>query len=320
MGQGAGAPRASLAASSGSQLLVEHGLEVETGRSHDWQQARAGEGSIQVITGVQQDIHLLPGTIVILAEFIPSWLLLLRDRCQTVPYLYVKDECSWFRQSLDLGPLSCHQGCLDSIDWVSRWQAAPGPCSVFIQGSVAFCRKMLTVQAVLQSDLVVAVFAGPVRRLHNPLLTHVKLRHCEVGGVTTGLSSIVASRSILDPKAPRPWLQTPMHRFLVDLLKVDVHGCPCSTPSQQPDPRSWVAPSQLLEYLPAPSVFSAHGWVQRRLSPAELGLALDLPLECLDRFGTALAMKPSLGSLIASVSPRSRGGSSLGSVQGCQER
>ena len=253
-------------------------------------------------------VRRLPGTIIILADFIPSWLLLLRDRIDSVPFIYVKDECAWFRQSLGMKSSSCHQGSFDSDEWKASWHDSGLPCSVFVQGSVAFCRDMLKSQQVLECESVVAVLAGPVRRLPSSSLSQVKLRHCEVGGVADGLSSIIASHSLLGMVHSEgfklPWKTRPMHRFLVDSLKVDTYGSPCLEPVSGADPRSWLAPTHLLESLPAPLVFSSKsGWVHRKLSSAELGLAFDLPLECLERFGTAMEMQPSLGPIVASVLP-----------------
>ena len=82
--------------------------------AESWSSGRAGESAMQVETGVLDGIRRLPGTIIILAEFIPSWLLLLRDRIDSVPFIYVKDECSWFRQSLGMKTSSCHQGNFES--------------------------------------------------------------------------------------------------------------------------------------------------------------------------------------------------------------
>ena len=198
--------------------------------AESWRSGRAGESAMQVETGVLDGVRRLPGTIIILAEFIPSWLLLLRDRIDSIPFIYVKDECSWFRQSLGLTTSSCHQGSFDSDEWRSSWSAPGLPCSVFIQGSVAFCRDMLKSQEVLQCQSVVAIPAGRVRLLPSPSLWQVKLRHCEVGGVTNGLSSIIASRSLLgmvkSEGYKHPWQTQPMHRILVDSLKVNAYGTP----------------------------------------------------------------------------------------------
>ena len=94
-----------------------------------------------------------------------------------------------------------------------------------------------------------------------------------------------------------------MSRFLSDLMKVDIPGRSIAEPAFGLDPRSWVPPSSLIGAMPCRSVFSRTGWIRRFLSPAELGLAVDLPLDCLAALEEHLSSDAAFSSHLIAVAP-----------------
>ena len=136
-----------------------------------------------------------------------------------------------------------------------------------------------------------------------PGLYGSRFKHSDVGGVTSCTCSVLASTSVLNDSVSWPWLLKPMARFLVDLLKVDIPGASCLVPTSGPDPRTVVPLSSLLKFMPSPSVFSSTAWIRRRLLPSEFGLALDLPLDCLNALELALDHDASLVAKLTQVAP-----------------
>ena len=95
----------------------------------DW--AVAGEGAMQVVSGVQSKVTPLLGDVFVLAELLPSWLLLLQDRTETVPTVLTQFECPWFVSALRLkyklhsGILPCQFSLLASVSSLFKAPAVP---------------------------------------------------------------------------------------------------------------------------------------------------------------------------------------------------
>ena len=265
----------------------------------------AGAGAMQVVSGVHSKVTPLLGDIFVLAELLPSWLLLLQERTENVPTVLTQFECPWFVSALRL-KCKLHSG-IRPDKLVTALPPVRSVRRVFlVQGSRAFCLRLLSeLVPTLRDghDIVVAVFNGrpPVPMLSG--LYGSRLKHSDVGGVTSCTSSVLASASVLNDSVSKPWLVKPMARFLVDLLKVDIPGASCSVPTAGPDPRTAVPLPSLLKSIPSPSVFSSTAWIRRRLLPSEFGLALDLPLDCLNALELALEHDASLAAKLTQVAP-----------------
>ena len=309
MGQGAGAPRAQLSCNNVSQdgrLGLELGSTDNVLDLGQTDSDVAGGCDLHVVTGVQTKCAPLHGQVIILAEHLPSWLVLLQGKTVHEPLVLTKFDCTWFMAAAHLrGNLL---NATLSGNWLGQLPSAPsGQRRVFlVQGSRSFCLSVLeSLSAVLLDgvDVVLAAFNGRPPFPMFPGLYGSRLKHCAVGGVTNGGYSVVASLSVLNDSVAKPWAASAMPRFLVDLLKVDIPGASCTAPVSGPDPRRLVSLPALLESLPSPSVFSSTGWIRRQLLPSEFGLALDLPLASLDALEQALSQDASLAGTLTRVAP-----------------
>ena len=150
------------------------------------------KGEMVAEMGKLEEPFKIQGRVIVCAEVIPSWLLLTNSWDASTTYLYVEDECRWFRRSLEqVGKM------MVSLEWRMFWESEwtileDSERTVFIQGSYDFCVKVLDklkeVMGVKVDKVVVARVQfchgswiafenGKVRRTISDLQTSLKSQH-----------------------------------------------------------------------------------------------------------------------------------------------
>ena len=130
------------------------------------------KGEMVAEMGKLEEPFKIQGRVIVCAEVIPSWLLLTNSWDASTTYLYVEDECRWFRRSLErVGKM------IVSLEWRMFWESEwtileDSERTVFIQGSYDFCVKVLDklkeVMGVKVDKVVVAMDGG---RRKGPVLS-----------------------------------------------------------------------------------------------------------------------------------------------------
>ena len=238
------------------------------------------------------------GSVLVLSEVIPSWLLLVDSwGCQKVT-LWVKDELLAFRRNLNLGMKVLTHLTLDRAFGNFRARDLSVPSLILVQGSTNFVSDVGSrVCAELKLNHRTQVIAVAPRQARAQWPTDFRLRrvrHKTCGGISKS-SFVVATRGgsnkIENPKAEG------VTRSLTGIIKSSLGGSPAPSPAStlgnikkvwnkeiEDSVRLW----ELVDTFRLPSVFSKSGWASRRLSGGELCAAIDLPPCVSAEVGSAL--------------------------------
>ena len=256
--------------------------------------------------GVLGSQQLVGPCVVMVAERVASFLLLLDGRLPADSHIFIDKEASWLRNSMDLKPVGTQYISLEAL-LDGSWRNRKGEEVTFlIQGSHTFCAKAIVafsgVGALSASRWIVASGGNlPAKAASLFDLAFTTVHHHLVGGVTSTKVVLACSKHLLGGKK----LVVPpssIRRSLLKQLKGDVYGAKCPSPPTVPvpcsespyDPRLPVHPSALLDKFFVPTVYRNDGWVVRKLTVGEIGAALDLPVETTPSLVTAAKFNSSL--------------------------
>ena len=265
--------------SAGDYVLAQQEMVVEEG-----------------ILGAQR---LVGSCVVVVAERLASFLLLLDGRLPADSHIFIDKEASWLRNSMDLKPVGIQYTSFEAIldgSWMDRKSE---DITFLIQGSNTFCAKVIfafsSVGAMPTSRWILASGGNlPAKAASVFDLALTPVRHHLVGGVTSAKVIVGCSKHLLGGKK----LAIPpssIRRSLLKQLKGDVYGSRSPSPPTVPvhcseapyDPRLPVHPSSLLDKFFVPTVYRNNGWVVRKLTVGEIGAAIDLPVETTPSLVTA---------------------------------
>ena len=264
-------------------------------------------GSYTVESGTLSNIELPTSNVLVVAELIPSWLLLLGDtlRGNQNVLLWIDDGIHWFLRNL---PQSWNT--VDSLEDVGRKVSELPPTSwtILVQGSSSFASRFSTrftpiVSALgfhIQDSFSVVALTGRPQTAHFPWVKRWRtLNHHDVGGVTTNKCSIGTTG--LDSCS---FVRSTIRRTLSTVLKFDVGGQCVQAPDGNSNClQSPIRITQLLDSFVVPSAFSTSGWVKRSLTFKEIGSCLDLPPGMLGQFSIWAKLEPTLLNRIIRVPP-----------------
>ena len=259
------------------------------------------------------DGRVVRGGITIFSEVFPSWLLVLNNRVNKLQevVVFVKEEAKWFRAVLDIDFKYKIINSWDEMD--RRWNErnTSEHRTIFIQGSSRFaCQLLAKISASLgENERLVVVCSGRLASSSRAAgLQWIRKSHTEFGGVTSTLYHLGAS-SKLNLGYWRDIRPSKCSRSLIDITRVDKGGIECLDPSTVEsssliDPHFPIAAKELTSRISLPSVFNKNtGWVQRKLSKAEIALAMDFPARLLPTVEVHSLLLPSLMKTIMTLPP-----------------
>ncbi len=198
--------------------------------------------------------------VVVIAERLASWLLLLDGRLPADLHFFISKEASWLRNSTGLRPIGCQYMSIDELACGSWAAKEPSDVVFLLQGSGSFCSsaivKLGEAGATSESRMVLVASSGNVERsaVVSFDLLCTTVRHHMVGGVTSAKATIACSRHMVG-SSKLLLRSSSIRRSLVKQLKGDIYGTKCAPPPAVPalrasepfDPRVPVRPSSLLQ-------------------------------------------------------------------------
>ena len=226
------------------------------------------------------------GKVLIIAEVIPSWLLLADSwGCKDV-LLWVKDELLAFRRNLDLRMKVLTHLTLDRAFGTFRSRDQSAASLILVQGSTNFVSEVTSrVFSELKLDDRSRVIAVAPRNFQIPGITDshsLGLRHKTCGGISSSRYFVFTWGCPTKIQPPR---KDSVTRSLGGIIKSSLGGAPVPAPGTPCESKigtyreigDAVGLPKLGDLFRVPSVFSKSGWAVRSLSGAELCSGLDLP-------------------------------------------
>ena len=254
-----------------------------------------GTRPMMTITGTLGDSSPLVGSVLIIAELIPSWLLAVGAQiCPTSGiFVCIEDELTWFRRTcVKHFGIACSDIGMSELETHPSFSGATR-IIVLLQGSAPFVLKTCKLLSEINVTIwkLVAVASGRVVRHAFPWkLDWNRYSHAQLGGVTTSRVEIGHLNTGHYPSHDKI-----IQRTLKGILKFDLGGKSHSAPrSETAHLDVQIPPGKLLATWVVPSAYSKTGWVERRLDNVEIGRALDVPPGMLPSFSIGWNLHPEL--------------------------
>ena len=230
-------------------------------------------------TGFLESPKSIPKHVIVIAEFIPSWLAAADSWGASQLSLYCEKELNWYRSNLDvMTPLQYFPTVagLAKGDWLSEKNRV-----ILVQGSTQFCSKMITglgSLGITTNDKIIVTCNGTLRKLKLSF-KFLRLAHSNFGGCTETITSVGFSKGC--GIADHVEMSTGISSSVMD------HICPAengtSSDPSSTDARSSKGLSSMSTIISSefivPSIFSKTNWVRRKLTSAEILSILDSPVQ-----------------------------------------
>jgi hypothetical protein len=274
---------------------------------------------IQVGVGVRKVQMDSSSQVVIFALHVPSWILVAKSLGFGSISLFCEDEAAWFRRSLCLEVEEDFDiGNIQSSSWFGKDQRI-----FLIQGDAEFCSKIgrLISPELKVTDRVLWVSTCSNRK-DNAILNKsfpknykfweiCSIRHSDVGGVTRNRHRLGWSTQgdLYGDKRGFKLLKDSVTRTLAAVTKTMEAGFPCAGPTEDPNLPgclsldSHVYASELSRTFRTPFQLSRTKWVKRKLTPGEIGAALDLPVGSIKAFSLACQLSPRYLTQLQTLTP-----------------
>ena len=251
---------------------------------------------IAVVDGIRGSPIFKGQSVVVIAEYVPSWLAIVDSWGAAQVSLYCEGELEGFRESLELEtPVRVHRslaGAKTGMWWKEEKRI------VMVQGTSGFVSKILHALVsigITKQDQVIVAANKKIRK--SPISLHFKrIFHGNIGGVTSTTSFIGFSENF--PLAHQhPSSVTTSHliqRRLQGLLNVTTHASehPKSLQQKVCEATKLVTLDDLIEssFL-VTCLFNASGTGYRALSIKEILTAMDFPKSVVDSSPTWLSLQ-----------------------------
>ena len=280
---------------------------------------RMDSQEIQVGIGVRRIQADSSSQVVIFSLHVPSWILVAKSLGLGSISLYCEDEAAWFRRSLCLEvEENFNLASINSSSWIDKDQRI-----FLIQGNATFCSKIgdLISPMLKVSDRVLWVSSCSTRK-DNAMLNYTfptnykfwetySIRHSDVGGVTCNRHRLGWSTQgdLYGDSKGFKLLKDSVTRTLAAVTKTMEAGFPCVGPTEDPNLQgclsldSHVYANQLSGTFRTPFQLSRTKWVKRKLTPGEIGAALDLPVGSIKAFSLACQLSPRYISQLQELVP-----------------
>ena len=227
--------------------------------------------------------------VLVVAEAVPSWLLLTPlIGCRTL-VVHVTNPVAWFTPPpLGFAEVRHAPSLISAVGVLANFDSSHS--LILVQGSLGFVLGTIDqLQSLAPGIKFIALATGRRSRVvsklrkYNPPLSSGSFSHSDIGGVTkSNLNLIFNFPSVSTVRAE---LNRKINRRLDSVIKVDLR---CFASSRPPsdcndagtdvlDTNFCPTPLQLTKQFRVPCVYKSTGWGIRYLSPSEIGAAIDLP-------------------------------------------
>ena len=239
-------------------------------------------------------------SVCIVAEGLPSWVLLVPlIGCKEL-YLYISSPLSGFRLPVNLEVKMVTLQTMASVVGLIR-KGTLANTLFLVQGRSHFVTHVTLELLDTRPNLrCIGVASGRRARLEarlkklHPGLNFGSFSHSSIGGVTKG--GYVLVYNLLPVSSVKQELTRKVSRNLESVIKPDLR---CASMSSSPldvhdvgagclDINVYHSPAQLIKLFRVPCVFKSSGWGLRNLQPEEIGSAMDLPPGLLDAFAHSI--------------------------------